>query len=148
MRMTIDELDALLPNGLHDAKLERVAIDFGDRTARLDLDIWVGDDEEREAHRRAQMTLSGLVFWVSEPPDPRYPFLSPGPESIDAGPLTDKIPEKQPALPPVPQGAFANWIFVRDWNAFIYVAAKDASLTWLGERTIPDTAATDPLRKS
>jgi hypothetical protein len=146
--MTIDELDALLPNGLHDAKLESVAIDFGARTARLDLDIWVGDDEEREAYRRAQITLSGLLFWVSEPPDPLYPFSSPRAMWIDAGPLTDKIPEKQPALPPIPQAAFANWIFVRDWNSFIYVAAIDSSLTWLGEGAIPDTAATQPVQKT
>ena len=135
--MTLDELDALLPSGLHDAKLDRVAINFADRTVRLELNIWVGDDEEREAYRRAQVTLSGLLFWVSEPPDPSYPFASPRPLWIDAGPLTDKLPERQPALPPVPQGAFANWIFVRDWNAFIYVAAEDANLTWLGGRTIP-----------
>ena len=134
--MTLDELDGLLPNGLHDAYLQTVAINFTDRTVRLDLDIWVGDDEEREAYRRAQVTLSGVLFWVSEPPEPLSPFLSPGPLWIDAGPLTDKIPKKQSSLPPVPQGVFVNWIFVRDWNAFIYVAAEEASLTWLGDRTI------------
>ena len=144
--MTMDELIASLPNGLYDAELGTVAIDFANRTVRLDLNIWVGDDEELEAYRRAQVTLSGLLFWVSEPPDPSYPFASPRPLWIDAGPLTDDLPEKQPALPPVPQGAFANWLFVRDWNAFIYVAAEDASLTWLGDRTIRETAAT--LRNS
>ena len=141
-RMTIDELDAFLPNGLHDAKLGKVAIDFTERTVRLDLNIWVGDEEKREAYRSAEVTLSGLLFWVSEPPDPHYPFGSPRPLWIDAGPLTDKLPEKQPALPPIPPGAFANWIYVRDWNAFIYVAAEDANLTWLDDRTIPETAAT------
>jgi hypothetical protein len=145
--MTIDELDASLPNGLHDAKLERVAIDFVDRTARLDLDIWVGDDEEREAYRRAQVTLSGLLFWVSEPPDPLHPSSPPRALWIDAGPLTDKTPKTQPALPNVPRGAFANWIFVRDWNSFIYVAATDADLTWLSDRSIPGPDAPKPLRK-
>ncbi len=139
--MTLDELDALLPNGLHDAKLGTVAIDFAERTVRLDLDIWVGDDEEREAYRRAQVILSGLLFWVSDPPDPSYSITSPGPLRIEVGPLTDKLPEKQPALPSVPPDAFANWLYVRDWNTFIYVAAKDASLTWLGDRAIRETAA-------
>ena len=64
--MTIDELDAFLPNGLHDAKLGKVAIDFTERTVRLDLNIWVGDEEKREAYRSAEVTLSGLLFWVSD----------------------------------------------------------------------------------
>jgi hypothetical protein len=33
-------------------------------------------------------------------------------------------------LPPIPNGAFANWIYLGDWNAFIFVAAQDAHLQW------------------
>jgi hypothetical protein len=43
--------------------------------------------------------------------------------------LTQLATEKLPALPSVPQNAFANWIYVNGWNAFIYVAAEDAELT-------------------
>jgi hypothetical protein len=39
-------------------------------------------------------------------------------------------------LPPVPACAFVNRIFVSDWNAFIYVAAQDAALRWIGEKTV------------
>lgn len=31
---------------------------------------------------------------------------------------------------PTPEGAFALWIFVNQWNAFIYVAARDVALDW------------------
>jgi hypothetical protein len=134
--MTLDELNASLPNGLHDARLGKLAIDFTERTVSLDLNVWVGDEEERETYRPAELILSGLLFWVSEPPDPSYPYALPRPLSIDAGPFTDTQPKNQPALPPVPPGAFANWLYVRDWNAFVYVAARNASLKWLGEPAI------------
>jgi hypothetical protein len=137
--MTLDELAASLPNGFHDAELSAVAIDFSKRQASLTLDIWIGDmeerEEEREAYRAAEVTLSGLIFWVSEAPDARYAYGEPKPLIIDAGPLTELPPEKRPRLPPIPNAAFSNWLFVVDWNAFIYVAAEDARLKWLGERT-------------
>ena len=39
-------------------------------------------------------------------------------------------------LPSIPDNAFVNWIFVSDWNAFIYVAAQEATLKWLGEKMV------------
>ena len=45
---------------------------------------------------------------------------------IDAGPLHSL--KNQPALPAVSDGAFVWWIFVRQWNAFMYIAATDASV--------------------
>jgi hypothetical protein len=134
--MTLDELYASLPNGLHDARLGKLAIDFTERTVSLDLNVWVGDEEERETYRRAELILSGLLFWVSEPPDPNHPYALPRPLSIDAGPLTGAQPKNQTALPPVPPDAFVNWLYVKDWNAFVYVAAKDASLTWSSEPAV------------
>ncbi len=133
--MTLDGLAASLPNGFHDAELMTIAIDFIKREVRLTLDIWIGDDKEREAYRQAEVTLSGLIFWVSEAPDSRYPYGEPRSLRIDAGSLTELHPEKRPTLPSIPQSAFSNWLFVVDWNAFIYVAAEDACLKWRGERT-------------
>jgi hypothetical protein len=77
--MTLDDLAASLPNGFHDAKLKAVSIDYVNRRASLDLHIWIGDldaaaDSEREKYRPAQVKLSGLIFWVSEPPCAGYPY--------------------------------------------------------------------------
>jgi hypothetical protein len=33
-------------------------------------------------------------------------------------------------LPELAVGAFGSWIFVRNWNAFMYFAARDSSFTW------------------
>ena len=134
--MTLDELAASLPNGLHDAELAAVALDFTKREAQLSLDIWIGDDEEREAYRRAEIMLSGLAYWVSEPPDPRYPYGEPEALRIDAGPSTKLSESERSKLPPIPVDAFSNYIFVVDWNAFIYLAAQSAVLKWCGERTV------------
>jgi hypothetical protein len=134
--MTLDEVAGSLPNGFHDAELRAVTIDFVKREARLSLDIWIGDDDDREAYRRAELTLTGLIFWIVEPPDARYPYGQADHLIIDMGSVASLPREKQPTLPPIPESAFSNWLFVVEWNAFIYVAAEDADLIWQGERTV------------
>jgi hypothetical protein len=137
--MTFDDLAISLPSGFHDAELKSLTIDYTKREARLILDVWVADDlnsEEREAYRLAEVILSGLLFWVSEPPDVRYPFNKAGGKRIDIGPMKLLKERDFVKLPPIPDDAFVNWIFVSDWNAFIYVAAQDAALKWLGEKTV------------
>jgi len=138
--MTLDEIAATLPNGFHDAELQTVAIDYPTSEARLILDLWIGDmggtEAERESYRLAEVTLSGLAFWISEPPDARYPYSDIGAHRIDIGSV-DTLKSKRPAeLPPAPIGTFTNWIYVTDWNAFIYFAAKRASLEWRGAATL------------
>jgi hypothetical protein len=138
--MTLDEVAASIPNGFHDAELNTFTIDYTKREARLILDVWVADNQEKpekiESYRLAEVTLSGLVFWVSEPPDPRYPYGEPGAQRIDIGPIATFERKEALRLPPVPAGAFANWVFVTGWNAFIYVAAEDARINWLGSKTV------------
>ena len=134
--MTLDELALSLPNGFHDAELEVVTIDCTKREARLTLDVWIGDDDEREAYRRAELTLTGLLYWVSEPAASGDPYGVPGAVTIDVGPLEQLHSANCPKLPQTPASAFSNWVFVNDWNAFIYVAAENSSLKWIGERTI------------
>jgi hypothetical protein len=137
--MTPDEIAASLPNGFHDAELKSLAIDYVKREARLILDMWIGEmqpEEERETYRLAEFTLSDLLFWVTEPPHPDYPFKEAGAQRIDMGAL-ETLPQRDAVkLPPLPQEYFGNWIFVVSWNAFIYFAAKNSELKWLGVPTI------------
>jgi len=147
--MTLDELAASLPNGFHDAELSALTIDYTKSEARLVLDVWIGDmgakpDGEREAYRLAELALSGLLFWVSEPPHADYPYDIASGLKIDIGPLERCDGKDRAKLPPIPVGAFENWVFVDDWNAFAYVAAKDASLKWLSDKTIRHYPAPRP----
>jgi hypothetical protein len=141
--MTLDELIRSLPNGFHDARLARLSIDFVRREARLELDIWVAEDlspEQRETYRSAEVVLSGLLFWVSEPPRGTGPFDVAGPETIDVGAMDGLAPEKRPSLPPVPSQVFVGWIYFGRRNAFDYVAARDARLIWTSEAGISPSA--------
>jgi len=131
--MTLEQIAAELPNGLHDSRLRSLAIDYAVRCATFLLDISVGDpdaatDEQREAYKLAEVTISDLLWCIIEPPKTgTRPIESD--LRIDAGSI-GSLPRK-PQTPDVPADAFAWWIFVDEWNAFIYVAAKSASLKWL-----------------
>ena len=131
--MTIDELEAGLPNGLHDALLRTFSSDPTERRAEFVLDVWMGDLQssvmsERERRRAARLELLGLAYLVVDDPDPRYPANEGSRVQIDACPADDN-----PDLArQVPQGGFAGRFFVTEWNAFIHFSAVDARLTWLG----------------
>lgn len=136
--MTLDTIAAHLPNGFHDALLRRIAVDYVDRRATLALDVCVGDpdaeiDAQREAYRPAIVTILGLLRCIIEAPDADgyYGYYSDG-LWIDAGPMST-LKRKMP-IPALPHDAFAWWIFVRQWNAFIYIAGTEASLEWQDEQ--------------
>jgi hypothetical protein len=135
-RLSLDELAGSLPNGFHDAELKALAIDFVKREMRLSLDVWIGDlnvppGDEREAYRLAEVSLTGLVYCVCEPPDAQLPYSRPHGVKIDVGAMQELKAPPEMKLPSIGEDAFANWIYSSDWNAFIYVAAQDAQLTWL-----------------
>ena len=128
---TLESIAAELPNGFHDSSLRRVVVDYVDRRATLALNVWVGDlkaatDAEREAYRSIDVTISGLLWCIIEPPR-TTDYRSADGLWIDAGPVSNL--KNKPAIPTVPDDAFAWWIFVREWNAFIYVAGTDASFS-------------------
>lgn len=69
MLMTLEELADTLPNGFHDAQVSSLSIDYIKREARLLIDLWVSDspsdsEELREAYRKGELKLSGLLYWV------------------------------------------------------------------------------------
>jgi hypothetical protein len=76
------------------------------------------------------MTIEGLQFVSIEPPDPRCQYVgrlqnvlfcaSPGQD--DSRSVTE-----------VPAGCFVSGFFVNNWNSRIWVAGRDATLTWAGD---------------
>lgn len=129
--MTLDELAASLPNGLHDAELHKCTIDYAARSVQLTLNLWVGRPEHMEVYRPAIINLTGLHFWIVESPDPECPGDN-GRLIIDTGEVVALAKPPAIHLPDVPQTAFVNWIYVRQWNAFMYVAAETADHRWIG----------------
>jgi len=131
--MSIVDLLESLPNGLHDAKLHSIDIDYVGRTANLDLDVWIGDMSQqgpaREAYRHGRLTVSGLVYLVMEPPDSRYAFNQSKPLRIEFG-IGKLAPEACRCTLPteLPDAAFAFWLYVTNWNSFIHVACTQVTL--------------------
>jgi len=86
--MTFAQIAASLPNGFHDAELQRFEMDYVHRTLRFDLLVWIGDMDDprrRELYRQARLMLDVVAFLVIEPPDDNYPWLKAGRLRIDAG---------------------------------------------------------------
>jgi hypothetical protein len=128
-----------LPNGFHDAKLSSIELDYVAGIATLHLACWVGSMDaapgpEREQYREGIVSLSGLCFCSIQPPDPNYPFLPDG-KPIDLsgdGANADHLPSLPALSLRLPEGAWCYRFFVVEWNAFIYVAAKHAEISWAG----------------
>jgi hypothetical protein len=132
--MTLEELESSLPNGLHDAEVRRISIDYEHRKVTLELAVWIGKMEDppdrREAYRDGRIEISGLLFMVIEPPDPKYPFTEPG-ITIDGCDMSKNI--KNQLLESLPADAFFRSLWVSQWNAFMHIAAGSAAIVWLND---------------
>ena len=127
------ELAAALPNGLHDSRLLRLALDYEEHLAVLDLEIWVGDmdgpADQKESYRAARITLNDFAYFSIDPPDSSYPFREAGAVTIDlAKPASVLVAGTDQAL--------AFRLFVSEWNAFIHASSSDVRLEWRGEQFV------------
>jgi len=130
--LNIEELEAQLPNGLHDSLLRTFSSDPQEGRAEFILDVWIGDLEsqttlDRERRRAARLELLGLAYLVVDVPDPSYRFRDSSPLQIDTCAADDDLVRAGQ----VPEGGFAGRFFVAEWNSFIHFAALDACLTWI-----------------
>ena len=131
--MTFDEVAASLPNGFHDAELQRFEMDYVHRTLQFDVVVWIGnmdDPGRRELYRPARLTLDNVAFLVIEPPGTNYPWLRAGRIRIDAG--TGQPHQSSSTLPVAPTETQTAWIYLEELNRFLLFSAKSASLEWTG----------------
>jgi hypothetical protein len=138
--MTLDELDHILPNGFHDAKLFSIELNYAEGRAKLRLNLLVGWPEdphpEREAYQEAILTVTGLCFCSIDPPQSDSPFLPDGqPTWLSGDPAKSDYFQSLPDLiQKSPSDTWCYRFFMGNWNAFIYIAARDAEITWIGEK--------------
>ena len=131
--MTFQELAASLPNGFHDAELQRLEMDYVHRQLRFDLVVWIGDMDAsggRELYRPARVTLDDVAFLVIEPPNTGYPWLDAGPIRIDAG--EGQPHQSSSALPSAPAGTSISWMYLEQLNRFLLFAAGNVAFEWTG----------------
>jgi len=129
--VNISDLEATLPNGFHDALLRAFTFDAVRRAFDAQLDISIGDPDARsgdarDAHRSARLTMTGVCHLSIDPPGPGASRSVEGPLMLDLCDSDDRV------IPPssIPVGGFAAKLFVAPWNAFIHIAAQEATLTW------------------
>lgn len=130
--MTFEELDQRFPNGLDDAEITGMSLDYQNRTAKLHLNVRGNppDSPNHDEYRRAWLLLNGFYYLVIEPPDadhlwyPQRSIQVNGyPEDVSQFPLFGDLKSKQPG------DAFCCRFYVHDWNSFIHIAARDAQFS-------------------
>ena len=125
---TLNEIEQSLPSGFHDSSISSVRIDYVQRTAELEMELWFAGplDEDPEQYRPATLSISDLIYFVIEPPGPPNSSHD-APSLVDGG--SAELERAAFRLPePLPAGAFTYWFFVSNWNSFIHVAALTADL--------------------
>jgi hypothetical protein len=132
--MTFEDLDRRFPNGLDDAEITAIAVDYEKRLATLRLNMRGNppDSSDRDVYAPAVLRASGIYYVSIEPPDPEH-LSHPKRDKI----TVDGLPEDPRDFPllndlkkKAATGAFCCRFFVHDWNSFIHIAAADAEFFW------------------
>lgn len=130
--MTFEELDALYPNGFVDAYLEKLSLDYQNRTAELRIILRGNPPDSPREYGRAVLSLRRFYYFVIEPPDDEHLSYPVRPIQMDGFPEDPShFPLFEYAKPGLSAGAFCCRLYVHDWNSFIHVAARDAEFSWL-----------------
>jgi hypothetical protein len=133
--MTFSEIEQTLPSGFHDAKIERISLDYPAASLVIEMRILVGTPGEvdQEEYGPAELRVGGLYFCSIEPPDSRYPFKPKGkPLGVSGDDPADWPLEIGKLLSTLPPGTSCYRFFVEDWNSFIWVAGSDVRILWTG----------------
>jgi hypothetical protein len=129
--LTLEKLERSLPNGLHDAELVGLHVDYATRRVVFELNVDISQNAVDEGtYRRAQVTFAGLQFVAVDPPNGNEHEV--GVSTIDAGtgqPVTAPCP-----LPEIRKDCFLCWLFVVRWNSFIRIAAQTVNLEWIDSK--------------
>ena len=119
-----------------DARLVAVSLDYRNNEAVTTWELCVGDPDEsmrvaRERRRTGRLLLSGVVFWVIDPP--RALDTRPGlPWLTEFGPLSEATTETGRQLARLlPAGAQGWHFFFASWNAHMYCGARRLTYEWL-----------------
>lgn len=126
-------------NGLHDAEERKITVDYEHLRATIDLAVCIGDmddplEQRREAYKEGQLEISGLFFLAIEPLDASYPFQDNPELIVDGCDMPNVIDRK--LLNSLPAHAFVRSFFVKDWNSFIHIAAKEAAPIWKNDGAV------------
>ena len=130
--MTFEEAEDGLPNGFHDAQIERISLDYLAGTLQIAMRILIGTPGEpnQDEYGPAELRVSGLYFCSIEPPYPTYPFKPNGePFGVSGDAATNGPSAIITVLQTLPTGVSSYRFFVEEWNSFIYIAASEVQIS-------------------
>jgi len=137
--MTFDEWDHKLPNGFHDAEISSLEIDYARGLMTLKMGL-LTEVEQGEVDDRAEAIVSvfGLQFCSIGAPFATYPYQKRAAITVSGDPAkSDHLPELDGLTPTFPKNTTCYRFFVHDWNSFIYIAAADVQVRWVGNNPVP-----------
>ncbi len=134
--MNFRQIEDSLPNGFHDSFLKTVTVDYSNRTAKFEMEVWVGGSENSdtmEYYRGIRIELQGLLMCVLDVPNQE--FL----EDKSVGMKTDSAPIDYMHCWPlptelIPVDAFTGCLyFTAEANSAVTFVAANAIFEWLTE---------------
>ena len=134
--MTLEQIEDLLPNGLHDAEIRHLAMDYEKARLVLGVTVLTGITSQpypnREAERAAEISFERVRFYSVECPQIGSAFQHPG----SVGFSYEKTPpglvplELTEALPPE---TLCYSLFIRDWLSHVHIAAAEVAFSWVAD---------------
>jgi hypothetical protein len=130
--MTIQDIEASLPNGFHNARVRAIEIRYETNRANVTFDIL----NDEGTYEPVMLQLEGVLYFVVEPPHSNYhdDYLSDGQAELTVSNSQAHQSEGAEATSDslmrlsLPSGAFRYRLLVHDWNAYIHFAAMDAQM--------------------
>jgi hypothetical protein len=132
--MTLEEVDSLLPNGLHDARIQCLSIDYKRRVLAVKVSVLVGTPEDpppsRDRYRVGLLEFEGVVAFVVEPPRSDSPFRYPGALAFSwrrEGHDSIGLQVAQILL----SDDLAYSLFIQDWLSSMIIVARGVGFRWV-----------------
>ncbi len=120
--MTFQEVEALAPNGFHDAIIDKMSVDYQAGVLSLSMRVWVGTMgmPNQEDYSPAELRVNRLLFCAIDPPDPRYPFVPDGDSlRVDGAHGLGDLAVNGDLVARLPADVSLYRFFVDEWNSFI-----------------------------
>ncbi|MGE5343396.1 MAG: hypothetical protein ACM3SY_18155 [Candidatus Omnitrophota bacterium] len=131
--MTIQEIEEKLPNGFHDAEIEDINLNFVNKLARIDLNIWIGDIKDPEKYQKARLYFTDFLFLSIEPPYEKTYFLNT--LTVDLESNDDDILDKYESFKVLkkflPEGYLITCFVLLNHDTLMYFVAKDVKFEWI-----------------
>jgi hypothetical protein len=131
--MSLSEIEAQLPNGLHDAKINSVCRDLKAELVDVHVDVPMGlpDDtsENQNAYRAGVLRFTGAKIVIIEEPNVESLFNHPG--SVNFVVSEDESGSISAELLAKLKGEYHTYtFFVQEWFSNVKIAASSVAFIW------------------